>query len=123
MEGANIFVPNINSFTFLDVWKLPGLLEVLGSFFQEEVITVGIAVAWSLYWSIWAGSFSAEFRIIVDIHFVNVLAWVAIPELVMSILLPPLTVKTGKGGLWVDIYLRAGSWNWSKSNTLSIHSA
>lgn len=99
------------------------MLEVLGSFVEEEVITVLIAEAWGFNWTIWTNGFSTEFSVVNKVHLVDVLAWIAIPKLVSSVLLPPFTVKTSKGSLWVNFRFWAVSWNWSESDTLVVHGA
>jgi hypothetical protein len=99
------------------------LLEVFGTFVEEEIITVLIAEAWSFNRTIWTNGFSTKFSVVYKVHLVDVLAWIAIPKLVVSVLLPPLTVKTGKRGLWVNFWVWAVSWNWSESDTFVVHGA
>ena len=102
---------------------MPGLLEVFGTFFEVKIIGVGVREAWSLNWSIWANSLSAPFGIVNHLLLVNVLAIVAIPERVVAILLPPLTIKIRELGVYSWLWLWANSWNWSKGNASVFHCA
>lgn len=40
MERADVGVEDVDWLPFLWVWKLPGLLEVFGAVFEEEVVAV-----------------------------------------------------------------------------------
>jgi hypothetical protein len=99
------------------------LLEVFGTFVQEEVITVLIAETWSFNWSIWSNSFGAEFFIVNHFQLVDVLAWIAIPKGVFTILLPPFSIKTSKRGFWVNFWHWASVFDWGKLNTVVLHGA
>jgi len=99
------------------------LLKVFGTFVQEKVITVLIAETWCFDWSIWSISLSAPFGIVNHFQLVDVLAWIAIPKGVFTILLPPFSIKTGKRSFWVNIWFWASVVNWGELNTVVIHSA
>lgn len=96
-------------------------MHVFCTFVQEKVITVGVAEAWSFYWSIWSVGLSAEFGIVNEGHFVDVLAWIAIPKGVFTVLLPKFSIETGKRSFWVNIWFWAGVINWCELNTLVVH--
>jgi len=49
------------------------------------------------------------------------LAWIAIPKGVLTILLPPFSIKTGKRGFWVNIWFWASVIDWGKLNTVVVH--
>jgi uncharacterized membrane protein YqaE (UPF0057 family) len=82
-----------------------------------------IAEAWSFNWSIWSFSLGAEGFIVNHFQLVDVLAWIAIPKGVLTILLPPFTVKTGKGSFWINLWFWAGVFDWGKLNAVVVHSA
>lgn len=54
----------------------------------------------------------------------DVLAWVAVPKRVLTILLPPLPRKTLQRGLWVNVWNRASSiTDGLKTHAFVLHSA
>jgi len=49
------------------------------------------------------------------------LAWIAIPKGVLTILLPPFSIKTGKRGFWVNFWHWASVVDWGELNTVVFH--
>lgn len=86
-------VENINGFTFLNIWELPGLFIVFSTFFQEKVVAVCVGEAWSLNWAFRSNSLGAELGIVYNFHLMDMLAWVAVPKGIVTVLLPPLTIE------------------------------
>lgn len=94
MSATLISVFNWNWLSFLNgSGKFPDLSEVLGSSLSEQVITVLVVPARGRQWfQVFTNVLLTEFVIIAHIHFVNVLAWVAVPQGILAILLPPFTL-------------------------------
>jgi len=123
MGWTHVDVENVNLFPFLNVWELPGLLEVFGSFFEVKIIAVSVWEAWSLHWTFGSNSLSTPLGIIDQFHLMNVLAWIAVPKFVMTVLLPPLTIKARQWCLGVNFRCWTSPVNWSKSHAISVHGA
>ena len=123
MGWAHVDVENVDLFPFLNVWELPGLLEVFCSFFEVKIIAVSVWEAWSLHWTFWSNSLSTPLGIIDHLHLMDVLARVAVPEFVMAVLLPPLTIKARQWCFCVNFRRWAGPRNWSESHALIVHGA
>jgi hypothetical protein len=86
------------------------LFKVLGASFGEQVITISIAPARCRQWfQITSKALSTESVIITYDVFVDVLAWVAVPQGILTILLPPFTFQVCQGCLWIDFREWAGS--------------
>jgi len=123
MSGSHIEVEDVNWFTLWGSRKLPGLLEVLGTLLEIEVIRVGVGVAWSLDWSMWADCLGTPFVVVDFFLFMNVLAIIAIPKWVVAVLLPPLTIEVRELGINSWFWLWANSWDWSKRYATLLHGA
>ena len=95
MGRSHIEVEDVNWITLWGSRKLPGLLEVLSTLLEIEVIRVGVGVTWSLDWSIWAGCLGTPVSVVDFFLFMNVLAIIAIPKWIVAVLLPPLTIEVG----------------------------
>lgn len=95
---------------FVGIWQFPHLGEVSGALDGEKVIAVVIGPAWSLQWfEVFTDVLGAEGIIVADMAFVDVLAWVAVPKGVLSVLLPPFTFQRFNCGCWVNFWEWAGS--------------
>ena len=105
--GSHVGVEDVDWLSLVDVWKLPGLFEVLGSLVQVKVITVGVGEARSFDWSIRSDCLSAPLIIIDNFHGMNVLAVIAIPEWVLTVLLPPFSIEVR------EMSLESWFWFWA----------
>lgn len=93
MSTSLISVLNWDWLSFLNgSRKLPDLSEILGASLSEKVIRVLVVPARGREWfQVFADVLLTECGFISHKHFVNVLAWIAVPQGVLAILLPPLT--------------------------------
>jgi len=74
--------------------KSPGLVKVLGVSFGEKIITILIVNTRGRQWFlVITKAFFAEIVVITSKTFVNVLTWVAVPQGILAILLPPFTMQ------------------------------
>jgi len=82
--------------------KSPGLAKVLGVSFGEKIITILIVNTRGRQWFlVISKAFFAEVVVITCETFVNVLTWIAVPQGIFAILLPPFTMQAFQIGFWI----------------------
>ena len=123
MVGSHVLVEDVDWFTLFCLWELPGLLEVLGSFVQIKIITIGIWVARSFNWSIKSFCLTTPSIIVNNFHCMNMLAIVAVPKCVLTVLLPPFSIQIRNVSFSSWFWFWASWIDLSKVNTLIFHRA
>lgn len=99
------------------------MTEVLGASLCEQIVAVVIRPAWGLNWAIWTASLSTPIRIVDNLHFVDMLAWIAVPKGILAIMLPPFSFKTSYRAFWVNFRSWASSFDLGESKALVFHGA
>jgi len=124
VQAAHVGVVDINRFALLDVWELPSLAIVFrGAVNDVQVIAVGVRPAGRLNWALRADGLGTPLAIINEVHGVDVLAIIAVPERVLAAVLPPLPFEACERGIWIDLWERTLPGDRREMNAFVVHSA